>query len=41
MATTPAPPYLAVIFTNRQMPGRHNECEHTAVERALDFVHRP
>ncbi len=41
MATTPAPLHLTVILSNRQMPGHHNECEHTAVERALDFVHRP
>ena len=30
MATTPAPPYLAVIFTNRQVPGHHNEYDRAA-----------
>ena len=30
MATTPAPPYLAVIFTNRQAPGNRIEYDHAA-----------
>ena len=30
MATTPEPPYLAVIFTNRQVPGHHNEYDRAA-----------
>ncbi len=41
MAPTPAPPHLTVIFSHRQVPGHHNECEHAAIERALNFVHRP
>lgn len=30
MATTPTPPYLAVIFTNRQAPGHEADYDRTA-----------
>lgn len=30
MASTPEPPYLAVIFTNRQVPGDHLDYDRTA-----------
>lgn len=30
MAATPPPPYLAVIFTNRQVPGVHPDYDRTA-----------
>ena len=30
MATTPEPPYVAVIFTNQQVPGEHDDYDRAA-----------
>ncbi|MEM9200111.1 MAG: antibiotic biosynthesis monooxygenase [Actinomycetota bacterium] len=39
MASTPQPPYLAVIFTNRQVPGDHPDYDRTAA-RMVELAHR-
>lgn len=39
MATTPEPPYLAVIFTNRQVAGDHPDYDRTAA-RMVELARR-
>ena len=39
MASTPEPPYLAVIFTNRQVPGDHHDYDRTAA-RMVELAQR-